>query len=334
LTLLKDVADHAGVSTATISRVLNGTGFVSDALRERVLAAVEDLNYTPNGVARSMAQSRTLTLALVVPDITNPFFTAVARGAEDAAQESGYSLIFCNTDQSPEKEQLYLRVLREKRVDGVLLAVSGREVHHIQRLVAAGMKIVLIDRDVPELNLPSVCVDNQGAVETATRYLIDRGHSRIGFMTGNLEVASAQERLDGYLAALAHAGIARDPALIVSGNFTQHGGHQAGLSLYRLPAPPTAIVSSNNEMTTGLLIALRECGRSVPYDVSLISFDDLPYFSLLEHPLTVVAQPMYEVGRRACQLLLHVLTEGTPASVASAVRLPVEFIARESCRSI
>jgi LacI family transcriptional regulator len=331
---LKDVAERAGVSTATISRVLNGSGFVSPELRDRVLAAVEALNYSPDGVARSMAshRRRTLTVGLVVDDITNPFFTAVARGVEDTAQDRGYSLMLCNSDQDVAKERSYLRVLREKRVDGVLLAVSGHEVQHIQRLAEAGMKIVLFDRAVPDLHLPTVCVDNVAGAYEATQHLIRLGHTRIGILTGGLDVGTARERLDGYLAALKEAGVPGEPAFIVSGHFTETGGYTAGRALWEMPRRPTAILSSNNVMTTGLLMALRDRGARVPRDVSLISFDDLPYFSLLDHPLTVVAQPMYDLGQRACDLLLNGLADGKPSDPPALIRLPTKLIVRDSCR--
>lgn len=332
---LKDVADRAGVSTATTSRVLTGKGYVSDELRHRVLLAVEELNYSPDGVARSMSQRRTHTIGLVVSDVTNPFFTAVARGVEDIGQQRGYSLVLCNTDENLAKERAYLAVLREKRVDGILLAVSSQEAAHIRPLLDAGTKLVLIDRAIPGFDVPSVTVDNIGGIFQATDYLLGLGHRRIGIITVGIAVSTAVERLDGYKAALARAGMSRDPELIVHGGFTQQDGYESGLRLWSLSKRPTAVISCNNVMTTGLLIALRERGARIPEDVSVIGFDDLPYFALLENPLTAVAQPMYELGRCACELLLRLISgDASLTSEETHLRLPTQLLIRSSCRRV
>lgn len=330
---IKDVAQRAGVSTATISRVMSGNAYVNPELRERVLAVVREMNYSPNGIARSMSRRKTHTLGLVVSDVTNPFFTSVARGVEDAGQASGYSVVLCNTDENPDKERTYLSVLRENRVDGILLAVSSSDVEHVDRLLHAGTKLVLIDRVAPGISVPSVLVDNVGAMREAVEYLLDLGHRRIGIVTGNTAVTTALERVQGYESALDRAGIAHDPALIFSSDFTEPGGHDAGFRLSTMPDPPTAVICSNNQMTTGLLIALRERGVHIPEDISIIGFDDLPYFSLLDHPLTAVAQPMYEMGRRACELLLQMLSdEDETIPPETQIRLPTHLVVRDSCR--
>jgi LacI family transcriptional regulator len=336
MTRLRDVARRAGVSAATTSRVLSGNGIVSEELRLRVLSAAEELNYVPDGVARSMSRRRTLTLGLVVSDVTNPFFTAVARGVEDTGQRHGYSVFLCNTDQEVEKERAYLLSLREKRVDGSLLALSGDDSSHVQKLIDAGMRFVLIDRAMPSLKLPSVLVDNQGGVQRAVDYLLDLGHTRIGVIAGLKTVTTTRERLDGYRAALDAAGVPIDPSLIVAADFTERGGYDAGVHLWTRRDRPTAVISLNNVMTTGLLLALRQWGVRIPEQLSVIGFDDLPYFQLLDHPLTVITQPMYEVGQLACEMLLQRLAGGgEPAGTEpQAIRLPTELIVRESCRRV
>jgi LacI family transcriptional regulator len=334
VTRLADVAERAGVSTATISRVINNSGYVSEELRERVLKTVAELNYSPNGVARSMSQRRTLTLGLVVPDISNPFFTALARGAEDVGQKSGYSLVLCNTDRDLDKERGYLSVLREKRVDGVMLIMAGSEITHVQQLLDAGMKLVLVDRASPALKAPSVLVNNQSGVYEATRYLLFLGHDRIAVITGPPTVNNAVERLHGYEQALEEAGIPIDQALVIPGNFTYDGGRNAGYKLLDALHRPTAVISLNNGMTTGLLMALHERGARIPVDISVIGFDDLPYFQLLEHPLTAVSQPMYEMGKRACELLLELISGGIEDPTVHHIRLPTKLILRDSCSRI
>lgn len=330
MTGIRDVAQKAGVSAATTSRVLTGKGIVSDPLRQRVLAAAKELDYSPNGLARSMSLRRTHTLGLVVSDITNPFFTAVARGVEDSSQAGGYSVVICNSDEQVEKERSYLSVLREKRVDGIILAVSGTEVQHVRRLVEAGVHVVLIDRAVPELRLPSVMVDNYGGVLRATEYLLRLGHRRIGVVGGANDASSARERLKGFKAGLTAANIPLDPSLIVPGDFTEEGGHNATLRLWRRGDRPSAIIFLNNLMTTGGLLALRQAGAIIAEDISIVGFDDLPYFELLDRPPTVVAQPMYELGRYASELLVQSI-ESKGDLEPQEIRLPTKLIVRDSC---
>jgi LacI family transcriptional regulator len=331
---LRDVASRAGVSTATTSRVLSGKGFVSDELRERVLTAVKELNYTPNGLARSMSLRVTHTLGLVVSDVTNPFFTTVARSVEDICQEQGYSVVLCNTDGKPEKERAYLAMLHEKRVDGLLLSSTGAAAEQLRDILDAGIKVVLIDRVIPGVDSICVGVENFDGMFRGTQYLLSLGHRHIGLIVGGLDVPTSQERLDGYLAAMAERNAEIDPALIVDGHFSEEGGRTAGLQLYQRADPPTAIISCNNLMTSGLLFALRDIGKRVPDDVSVLGFDDLPIFSLLDHPLTVIAQPTYELGRRAGEVLLEQLQKGRVEQQAKNIQLPTQLVLRDSCRPV
>jgi LacI family transcriptional regulator len=331
---LRDVASRADVSTATTSRVLSGKGFVSDKLRERVLAAVKELNYTPNGLARSMSLRETRTLGLVVSDVTNPFFTTVARGVEDICQEQGYSVVLCNTDGKPEKERAYLAMLHEKRVDGLLLSSTGAAAEQLRDILAAGIKVVLIDRAIPGVDSICVGVENFDGMYRGTQYLLSLGHRHIGLIVGGPDVPTSKERLDGYLAAMAESNTEIDPALIVDGHFSEEGGRTAGRQLYQRAVPPTAIISCNNLMTSGLLFALHDIGRRVPDDVSVLGFDDLPIFSLLDHPLTVIAQPTYELGRRAGEVLLEQIQKGKVERQAENIRLPIQLVIRDSCRPV
>ena len=334
MTRLKEVAARAGVSIATTSRVLSGKDYVSGELRERVLVAVDELNYSPNGIARSMSQRRTLTIGLVVSDITNPFFTLMARGVEDTGQKSGYSVVLANTDEDLDRERSSLDVLRQKRVDGILLTVSSTETAHVRRLIDAGIKIVLIDRSLPDLAVPSVQVNNVGGVREAMAYLLALGHQRIGIITGNLSESTGAERLAGYEVALAAAGMPLDRDLVVSGHFKESGGYAAAQRLWSVSDRATALISCNNAMTTGVLLALRERGARVPDDVSVVGFDDIPYYALLDRPLTAIAQPTYELGCQACALLLHLIADNNDdrLNVETKVRLPTTFIVRASCR--
>jgi DNA-binding LacI/PurR family transcriptional regulator len=332
---LKDVAALAGVSTATTSRVLTGKDYVSEELRLRVNSALRELNYTPDGVARSMSQGRTMSIGLVLSDVTNPFFTSVARGAEDAAQPLGYSVILCNTDEDVAKERKYLSILREKRVDGIMLAIANDQVDHIVALERAGVKLVLIDRAIPKLKIPTVEADNFNAVFEATRYLLRLGHQRIAMLTGNLAITTGGERLRGFEAALQEARLSVEPELLLPGGFHEDAAYEAGIKLARLADPPTAVISWGSAATTGLLLALRESGLRWPDDVSVVGFDDLPYFVLLDEPITAISQPSYEMGRRACELLLRLIdNEVVPADGELHVQLTTRLIIRKSCRRL
>jgi LacI family transcriptional regulator len=328
---LADVSRRAGVSTATTSRVLNGKGFVSEELRLRVLSAVEEMRYIPNGLARSMSLRRTHSLGLVVSDVTNPFFTVLARGVEDVGQERGYSVVLCNSDSKQEKERAYLEMLHEKRVDGILVSPNGADPNPVERILQAGIGVVLVDRVLAGVRASSVSADNFAGARSAAEYLLTLGHRRIGVIAGRLGASTGEERLNGFQAAMNDLGVAIDSSLVIRGDFTEDGGNQAAIQLYSQTPRPSAVISLNNLMTTGALFALRTVGCGIPDDLSLLSFDDLPLFSLLAHPLTVVAQPAYDMGRVACRLLIDQL-EGI-GTTHRQVRLATSLLIRESCCS-
>jgi LacI family transcriptional regulator len=273
-----------------------------------------------------------MTLGLVVPDVTNPFFTSVARGVEDRGREEGYGVFLCNTDEDEDTEVQYLNLLRGRRVDGILLASAGGDSTHIRRLAESGIKLVLLDRGVAGLDIPSVQVNNVESMREATSYLLSLGHRDIAVITGKPSVSNSEERLEGYVWALREAGIPVRDSLILSGRFTYEGGYESGLHIAQVDPRPTAVLSCNNIMTTGLLVALRESSMRVPEDISVISFDDLPFFSLLEHPLSAILQPMYELGSRACTMLIQMLsTPDELPSIHTRIRLPAELVLRDSC---
>jgi LacI family transcriptional regulator len=256
----------------------------------------------------------------------------VARGVEDRGRKEGYGVFLCNTDEDLKTEVQYLNLLSGRRVDGILLAPAGGDPTHIRRLAESGIKLVLLDRTVAGLEIPSVLVDNTESTRRATSYLLSLGHRDIAVVTGKPSVSNSEERLEGYLRALREARMPVRESLILSGGFTYEGGYECGLLIGRAAVPPTAVLCCNNIMTTGLLVALRECDMHVPENISLISFDDLPYFTLLQHPVTAITQPTYELGSRACSLLIEMLD--SPNEVTSArtgIRLPAEIVIRESC---
>jgi len=328
---VRDVARHAGVSTSTVSHVLNRTRFVSDDLRERVMAAMRELDYEPNAAARMLSLKRSDTLGLIVSDIRNPFFSSVARGVEDVAQEHGYTVVLCNSDENLMKETACLKTLQSRQVDGVLLASAGLADEYVSRLVQAGFPIVLVDRDLPGQGLPAVLLDNEGAAYSAVRHLIERGHRRIGMLSGRHSISTTTERVAGYHRALREAGLDLDGRLVVSGESTSEGGTDATHELLSIEPPPTAIFSGNNLMSIGALHSISSRGLSVPDDVALVGFDDFPFpWSDAFRPhLTTVAQPTYELGRRSAEMLVQMLRRSTPPAGLRVV-LEGKLVIRES----
>jgi LacI family transcriptional regulator len=326
-----DVARRAGVSTSTVSHVVNNTRFVSNELRERVLAAMREFDYTPNAAARMLTLKRSHTIGLIVSDIRNPFFASVARGVEDVAQEQGYTLILCNSDEDLERESACLNALESRAVDGVLLASAGVADKHLARLVQAGYPLVLVDRDLPELGAPAVLLDNEGAAYSAVWHLITRGHRRIAMLSGRAAISTTTERIEGYRRALREAGIDVDDRLVVSGASTSEGGAIAANVVLDVGEPPSAIFSGNNLMSIGALQAIANRGLLVPDDVALVGFDDFPFpWSDAFRPhLTTVAQPTYELGRRAAEILVQRL-KGSRSMPAERVVLDGKLVVRES----
>ncbi len=347
----KDVAERAGVSIATVSHVINGTRFVSDETRQRVLEAIEALNYRPNAIARGLVTNSTRTVGLVVSDITNPFFTAVARGVEDAMISERYNTIFCNTDEEAERETEYLHLLATQQIDGLIIAPTGVYSEALLALAASGVPIVQLDRRSPGLDAPMVGVNNEDGAYQAIRFLIDLGHRRIACLVGLDAVSTQVERLAGWQRALREAGLPVDEALVVhadprfygilpdeAGTVVKPAPHQqpmpsafeALLHLLQSANPPSAVFVASNQMTMGTLYAFRERGLRCPDDVSLISFDDHDWAPLFSPPLTVVRQPTYRLGQTAAHLLMQMIRGET---VESPPPLAVELVVRASCRA-
>lgn len=333
MTTIKDVAKRAGVSVGTVSNVLSGSANVAAERRARVYAAIESLDYHPNYIARSLKARSTKTLGLIISDITNPFFPQVVRGAEDSAFQHGYLLITFNTDDQAEREKQILSLLRSRRVDGVLLVVAPSadgDVSHIRKTEESGIPIVCLDRIPPGVALDSVSVDNVAAAQLCVRHLISRGYRRIGIIAGGLILQTARDRLDGYKAALREAGIEIDPELILEGNFRQTTGYRLGKSLLLRHNPPTALFVSNGMMAAGVVQALEEAGFRCPGDMAMVCFDDLPFSDVFKPHLTSLAQPAYQMGYEAAQLLIQRLQGKIKSRKSVTIRLVPELKIRES----
>lgn len=326
---IRDVAQRAGVSTATVARVLRGTVRVSDELSERVHAAVADLQYVPNAVARSLTVGRTSLLGLLVADIANPFYAEVARGLEDAAVDAGYQILVGSSDLKDDRERRLLGAFAARTVDAVALTPSTTDSAELERLAATGMPLVFIDRRPDGITAPAVLTDNETAAERATRYLIGLGHTDIAMITGPPTMATAVQRLAGFHRACAESGIEVRPDRIHEGHLGADGGHRAMRDVLALRPRPTAVLTFNNLLAVGALGALRELDVRLPDDLSLLTFDDMTLFPYVDPPITAIAQPAYEMGRRAAQLLLTALT--APETHQPDVVLPSEFRVRASC---
>jgi LacI family transcriptional regulator len=329
MSTISDVARQAGVSAMTVSRVVNNSGYISPETRERVEKAIADLGYVPNALARSLRFKQTKTLALVLTDITNPFFTTIARGVEDAASEQGFSVIFCNTDESESKEAEYLNVVLQKQVDGVLLVPASCSGDSVTFLQERKVPLVVLDRRVSDVKVDTVRCDSERGAYQLTRHLLDLGHTRIAILSGPPSVSTATDRVAGYRRALAEAGLGSRAELVYHGEFIRTSGYEMAQQALAMTPRPTALFAANNFITSGTFRAVREAGLRVPEDISIVSFDDLPMASDMGPFLTVAAQPAYEMGHRATELLLTRLSGEGPAEPQEII-LPTEIIVRES----
>ncbi len=305
---IADVAREAGVSVQTVSRVLNGKGEVSSRTRERVRATIAQLGYRPNSVARSLVTRRTTTLGLVVPDIANPFFPEVARGVEDVAHAAGYHVFLCNTNEQVEREEQALISLIEKRVDGIILCSARLPEEQLAPLLPEFPAAVLINRRLSHLSIDTVLVEDEAAVSHLVYLLRQRGYRRFAFLAGPPASYSAQARRRGFLRALTEAGEEAQLVDLLDCAPSIQGGLEATQSLLRRSDPPEAIVCYNDLIALGALAACQAAGLSVPSDIAVTGFDDIPIARLVSPPLTTIRVPKRTLGELATQMLLEQLS--------------------------
>lgn len=325
----RDIARVAGVSTSTVSHVLNGTRHVSPQLRERVIAVATTLQYEPDGVARSLRVKRSHTLGLVISDVDEPFFMSVARGVEDAARENGYSVIVCSSDEAVDREAEYLRLLIGRRVDGLILSPSGVAHEYLVRLLRRDFPLVFIDRVLEEVSIAAVLLDNAQAAVDATTHLLDLGHERIGMVAGRSGISSTFDRVSGYRTALNAAGIRFDSNLVKEGGSRAQGGRAATEELLSIDRAPTALLVGNDLMTIGAVSAIHDLGVRIGDELSVVGFDDPAWAVAIRPRLTTIAQPTYEMGRTAARLAFGRIA-GDPRAASQRVVLPGRLIVRES----
>ncbi len=329
---IADVAKQAGVSVATAGRVLSGQGYAGKLTRQRVLAAAEELGYVPNRIARSLRLRRTKMLGLLIADVENSFYSAIARNVESVAKEGGYQVVLCNSSDDPSEEREYLKLLEEIRVDGLIITPTPRNRRWLERLREQDIVIVQIDRKVDRLNADAILVDNERDSASAVSHLIAAGHTRIGILTGPLDVTTAKLRLAGYRRAMKEHGIPVRPELIRAGSFRRDHAIKEAYDLLTVERPPTAIFAANNILAEAALMTLDEMGMTVPRDMSLVAFDDTPWMSMLKPPLTAVRQPVADMARSAAELLLRRLRSGP--GEPTTVLFNAELVVRGSVASL
>jgi LacI family transcriptional regulator len=325
-----DVAREARVSVFTVSAVVNQKSHVGNRLRDRVQAAIRKLNYRPNLLARSLAKQKTHTLGMIIPDITNPFFPMVVRGAEDAAQEHGYNLLLCNSDDTQKKEEDALELLLSKRVDGILLTKVVCAITPTIRQMMQDMKvpIVLMMRTCPTISKDAVIADDYFGAYEAVGHLANAGRTRIGLLGGPRKVSNGKSRWEGFRDALRANHLSYDPALVIDGDFRTESGYRAGKAL--LSRNPDGIYVANFLMTVGLMRAAEEMNLRCPEDFGLVSFEDYPWLGIARPKLSTVEPPKYELGQAAVELLLERISS-RKGSRGIVRKLRPELRIRESC---
>lgn len=301
---IKDVAALAGISYTTVSHVLNKTRPVSDEVRIKVEAAIQRLDYVPSAVARSLKAKTTATIGLLVPNSLNPYFAELARGIEDYCERNGYCVILCNSDDNPDKQRSYLRVLLEKRIDGLIVASAGGDSGLAQGLAGVRTPMVIVDRGLEGLDADLVRIDHEYGAYLATRHLLELGHRDIAYIGGPAHTSVAQMRLAGFCRALKEAAVKVPSARILESDFTSPGGYQAAATLLE-KSPPSAIFAGNDMMGIGVLRAAAERNIRVPSELSVIGFDDIQMSRYVYPALTTVGQSILQLGEMAAQALLR-----------------------------
>jgi LacI family transcriptional regulator len=326
-----EVAEKAGVSFGTVSRVVNNDIHVKKETRERVLKVMEKLGYVANRQARSLAGGKSNIIGVLVPDLGTGYIEEIIRGIDAELSLSDLDLILYTTHRTASKEANYVANLAKGMVDGLLLVLPRSPADYIGTLTGRNFPFVLIDHQGTGRNCPAVGATNWQGAYRATEYLIKLGHSRIGFITGSMDLGCSMERLEGYLSALRTHHASDAPELIYEGTFFQPDGYAGASALLDLPNPPSAIFASNDIMALGVMDAVRSRGLRIPDDVSIVGFDDIPQSAVVRPALTTVNQPLEKMGRVATQMLLDLLRQ--PDKEVGRIELPTELVIRDSCQN-
>src|SRR5690554_69828 len=327
---MNDVARQAGVSVVTVSRVVNNSANVNELTRTRVLKAIKDLKYKPNRVAKRL-RSKSLSgnlLGVMIPDIRNPFYVDVLRGIEDVAYHNNYAIIVCNFGQDETKEKMYLDILQSESIDGLIVAPVREDDAKVISLVKSGLPLVCVDRGLVSVDVDVVLVDNVKGAFLAVDHLAKKGFKRIAYIAGKPEIPSSRYRGEGYRKALESNGLMYDEGLVKYGDSSHESGVRLCAELLEMNPRPDALFTGNNLITLGALETIHNLGLSIPQEVGIVGFDDMPWSSSLNPSLTAVRQPAYEIGKRAAELLIHRISE--PGRAAISMMLNTELIVRKS----
>lgn len=331
---IKDVANLAGVSTSTVSRVLSEKGYVNDETRKRVLSAVEELGYTPNPIATSLKKGRTNTIALLVPSIQNLIFPEIIRGVEDIARQNGYSVILCNTDDNPETEKDYIEKLRTRWVDGFIVGSMRSDSDHIRKLWSAGVPLVLTSRYCHADAMDAVGIDNKKAAKGAVEYLIRTGHKKIGIALGNSNLDLYKDRFEGYKEALEEAGLSVDERFILHETSDEYSFYYLTQNMLASRHIPDAMFATTDMRAIIMMRVFLDQGLRIPEDISIIGFDNVKVGAMLNPSLSTVSQPLYKIGALAMEKLIAQISAKDEGKVYEPVLniLGTELIIRDSTR--
>lgn len=304
---MNDVAKKAGVSVATVSRVLNNSSSVNDSTRAKILKAIKELNYQPNRVAKRL-RSRSVSsnlIGVLVPDIQNPFYVDVLRGIEDVTSSNNYAIIMCNFGQDIKREKIYLEVLQSESIDGLIAAPASEDDPELKKMVNNGLPVVCVDRGLSNSDVDVVLVDNYDGAYKAVDHLVKSGYHKIAHISGLSTIPSSRRRLRGYRDALMDNGLKYDPNYVRSGDSSHISGIKLCEELLSLPESPDAIFTGNNLITLGALETIHKHNLTIPNDIAIVGFDDMYWSNSLNPPLSAVRQPAYEIGKRAGELLIQ-----------------------------
>ena len=328
ISTIKDVARKANLSVATVSRVIRGKEHISDKAKKKVLAAIEELNYQPNIIARNLREQKTKTILIIVPDIKNTFFPDVFRGIESVAMRRGYQVILQDMQNDVRIEEKYFNALSQRQVDGII-SLSAKSEKHIIEYVAREYKLVIAGQYLKNANIPTIAINNVEAAQKAVEHLIKLGHKRIAHIAGPLSQIIFQDRLKGYCSALENHNIPIDPQLVFKGDFSYSSGEILASKIIELNNSVTAIFSANDEMAVGTIKALKAAGKRVPEDYAVVGFDNIQMSSIVEPALTTIENPKQEMGIKAMEMLIKLL-DGEPIA-DTKITLGYDLIVRESC---
>lgn len=327
-----DVAEKSGVSIATVSKVINNTGRISDKTRKKVLQIMEELDYQPSVVASALSGKSTFTIGLTLPDLANPYFAELARAIEDEGRKHGFNVFICSTDNDVHKEEEYYQLFMKKRVDGIIMVSRDKQNVVVKKILNEKVPLVMIAREILSAPVTSVMVDDYYGGMQAGLHLLQQGHRRIAVIAENLTELGSKERLRGCSDALKEAQLELDPKLVIEGGYSLESGKKATKELLQQKRRPTAVFACNDILAIGAIQAARESGLHVPEDLSIVGYDNTILATIIDPPLTTVAQPMNEIGERSVTLLVQQIQ--SKEMVRQRVMLMPDLIVRQSTKAI